>query len=154
MTIRLSLSFRKRNRYRLCLFFILKSKNLKINRLIMKRMKANIFRWFQNVRIEFLTCFNYFRNDRTKILWCMRFLQRDFQFQWFIRINDDENLKSIFYDYFKFFSFKFSSKFNESSIHRLRKLKTNSTTFESKSVNFQKRIKEVRTSFIVIWENL
>ena len=37
-------------------------------------------RWFQNVRIKFLTCFNYFRNDRTKILWCMRFLKRNFQF--------------------------------------------------------------------------
>ena len=60
-------------------------------------------RWFQNVWIKFLTCSNYFRDDRTKILWCMRFLKKNFQFQWFIRTNDDENLKNIFYDYFKYF---------------------------------------------------
>ena len=60
-------------------------------------------RWFQNVRIEFLTCLSYFRNDRTKILWCMRFLKRNSQSQWFIRTNDDEDLKNIFYDYFKSF---------------------------------------------------
>ena len=60
-------------------------------------------RWFQNVRIEFLTCFNYFRNDRAKILWCMRFLKRNFQFQSFIRTKNEKNLKNIFYDYFKSF---------------------------------------------------
>ena len=60
-------------------------------------------RWFQNVRIEFLTCSNYFWNDRAKILWCMRFLKGDSQSQWFIRTNDDEDLKSISYDYFKSF---------------------------------------------------
>ena len=60
-------------------------------------------RWFQNARIEFLTCSNYFRDDRAKILWCMRFLKRDPQSQWFIRTKDEEDLKSISYDYFKSF---------------------------------------------------
>ena len=43
MIIRLSLSFRERNRYELCLFFKIKNKNLKINRFIIKKLKTNIF---------------------------------------------------------------------------------------------------------------
>ena len=60
-------------------------------------------RWFKEIEIEILRCFDYFFIEKTKILWVMFSLNENSQIQWFQHINENFELTRIIFENFKQF---------------------------------------------------